>query len=415
MQAQPGQPPAPQQPQQPAFSGWGSERAPQLTLAQIQAQEEVERQLRDVEAARAEEERRAAAASSGAAGSVWAAGGLPAILAQPAPPTAKPASFADLMAQQNATAPKAPPAQQRAAPPAAPRAAAAPTPQRPAPEDDEDALLWDYGAAPAPPVTAAPPPPATASPTKAAVTPVAKGKKKGKGGAVDPAADAALSNGAAMSPPASATFGGGDGGMDPKMTQWCGQQMLALTGNDDTTLADFLFSLPTDDEVHSYLTMYLGKSAAIDTFAREFTLRKRAARGTGESAEWTTAGRRGGKDSPATKGDEDANGFQAPKGKKCVRGLEHLARCPRPPPNLARVLHRVPRLPSASQGPRQKGDRPFAPWLLRRVEPHHAGGDRLPRVSFGRDRRPPSTSALRAAPFSPVATAVGRPHRESGP
>jgi len=68
--------------------------------------------------------------------------------------------------------------------------------------------------------------------------------------------------------------------------------------------------------VQSYLTMYLGKSNAIDTFAKEFQLRKRAASGRGESVDWQTAGRRGGKDSPATKGEEDANGFQAPRGKK---------------------------------------------------------------------------------------------------
>jgi len=104
--------------------------------------------------------------------------------------------------------------------------------------------------------------------------------------------------------------------MPPAMQQWCAAQMLALTGNDDTTLADFLFSLHTDDEVQSYLTMYLGKSNAIDTFAKEFQLRKRAASGRGESVDWQTAGRRGGKDSPATKGEEDANGFQAPRGKK---------------------------------------------------------------------------------------------------
>ena len=40
--------------------------------------------------------------------------------------------------------------------------------------------------------------------------------------------------------------------------------------------------------MHSYLTMYLGESKAVDTFAKEFTLRKRAARGTGESRDWQT-------------------------------------------------------------------------------------------------------------------------------
>ena len=76
------------------------------------------------------------------------------------------------------------------------------------------------------------------------------------------------------------------------MRDWCAGQMASLTGSDDTTLADFLFSLTSDDEVHSYLTMYLGQSKGVDQFAKEFTLRKRAARGTGVSREWQTYARR---------------------------------------------------------------------------------------------------------------------------
>ena len=49
-----------------------------------------------------------------------------------------------------------------------------------------------------------------------------------------------------------------------------------------------IWCVQADDEVHSYLTMYLGASKAVDSFAKEFTLRKRAARGTGESREWQT-------------------------------------------------------------------------------------------------------------------------------
>ena len=69
--------------------------------------------------------------------------------------------------------------------------------------------------------------------------------------------------------------------------------MLALTGNDDTTLTHFLFSLQNDDEIASYLSMYLGDTPTVRNFAQEFTLRKRAARGTGESREWQKAGRGG--------------------------------------------------------------------------------------------------------------------------
>ena len=45
--------------------------------------------------------------------------------------------------------------------------------------------------------------------------------------------------------------GPGDGQMPAAMASWCGQQMLSLTGNDDTTLADFLFSLSSDAEAPS--------------------------------------------------------------------------------------------------------------------------------------------------------------------
>eukprot|EP00966_Prymnesium_polylepis_P075861 1759251-Prymnesium_polylepis.1 len=68
--------------------------------------------------------------------------------------------------------------------------------------------------------------------------------------------------------------------------------MLSLTGADDVTLAHFLFSLQNDAEIHSYLSMYLGESSAVATFAKEFTLRKRAARGTGEVVEWQTCAAR---------------------------------------------------------------------------------------------------------------------------
>ena len=97
-------------------------------------------------------------------------------------------------------------------------------------------------------------------------------------------------NGGTSSPPpeAVAGFGGAEGGMPGSMSVWCQQQMLSLTGNDDTTLADFLYSLTSDDEVRSYLNMYLGESKAVEAFAKEFTLRKRAARGTGESRDWQT-------------------------------------------------------------------------------------------------------------------------------
>jgi len=54
------------------------------------------------------------------------------------------------------------------------------------------------------------------------------------------------------------------------------------------TLAHFLYSLEQENEVESYLSMYLGASDAVTAFSKEFTLRKKAARGIGESRDWQT-------------------------------------------------------------------------------------------------------------------------------
>ena len=219
------------------------------------------------------------------------------------PPSKAPTSFAELMAV----------AQGRPSPSAAATAAA------------DDGLLWDYGA-PAPP-TASAPLRAGGSPTKGAVpgataaaasSPAQPGSekvkrgKKGKGGDSPDANGTGAGAGTALE--AAASFGGSDAPMPPAMIKWCGQQMKALTGNDDTTLVQFVFSLHSEDEVHSYFATYLGTSKAVDTFANEFTLRKRAARGVGESREWQTAG--GKKAAAATPPKEDENGFSAPKGRK---------------------------------------------------------------------------------------------------
>ncbi|KOO29771.1 hypothetical protein Ctob_005722 [Chrysochromulina tobinii] len=283
---QPGQPPLGTG--QPAFSGWGQQQAAPLSLAQIQAAEEIERRTSISQI-------------------LAPTGGLPpaAPVSAAGPPSKAPTSFAELMAV----------AQGRPSPSAAATAAA------------DDGLLWDYGA-PAPP-TASAPLRAGGSPTKGAVlgaaaaaaaasspaqpgSEKAKRGKKGKGGDSPDANGAGAGAGTALE--AAASFGGSDAPMPPDMIKWCGQQMKALTGNDDTTLAQFVFSLHSEDEVHSYFATYLGTSKAVDTFANEFTLRKRAARGVGESREWQTAG--GKKAAAATPPKEDENGFSAPKGRK---------------------------------------------------------------------------------------------------
>jgi len=301
-------------------------------MAQIQAQEEVERRQREAEAAAAAEQRRQAAAAAGSKGGAgaWVSGtAISQILAPagggaPPPAAGKPTSFAELMAVQ----------QQSLTPTRG--AAAATQPVATVADPADDGLLWDYGPAGVPPPTTAAPPTAAAQPAPAstsATTPIkgaaappsvggtaaTKKGKKSKGGAADASLAADGGNGVTALE-AAAGFGGGDAPMPENMQVWCATQMKQLTGNDDTTLADFLYSLPSDDEVHSYLSMYLGSSHAVETFAKEFTLRKRAARGQGESREWQTAGRKG-KDSPhGGGGREDENGFNQPKGKKAGRG-----------------------------------------------------------------------------------------------
>ena len=213
----------------PAFAGWGNANTGTLSLAQIQAQEEKERRARDAQAAHEAEMRAAQVASmGGAAASAWGTGNLSKVLtpAEQAPPPMT--SFADLIAQQGG-----PP--QSAHPPraAAPRAAAPPA-------DVDDGLLWDYGAAPAPPP---PSRPAAASQPAAKLTPDKTAEKKGKKAPkASPEAGPNAAQGVALGDD-TAAFGGGDAAMPPAMMTWCVSQMTALTGNDDTTLADFLFSL----------------------------------------------------------------------------------------------------------------------------------------------------------------------------
>ena len=71
-----------------------------------------------------------------------------------------------------------------------------------------------------------------------------------------------------------------------------------------------------DEEIVSYLSMYLGDTPTVRGFAREFALRKKAARGLGESRDWQKAGRGNkGKESEAAPEEED-DGFTAGKSKR---------------------------------------------------------------------------------------------------
>ncbi|KAL3926657.1 MAG: hypothetical protein SGPRY_003199, partial [Prymnesium sp.] len=250
--------------QSPAWGGWPQQQTAngalmnggrQMTLQQIQEQEEAQRKQKEREAAAAAAAAAAArpAVKAGGVASAWGSGTIPG-----KPPAAAPPPMTAFATQ---------PAPVQAAPTRV-------TEPQPSASLDDDGLLFDYRNEAASVVA-----PSPVAPTST------KKKKKGKGGEESPPA---ASTSAPPVGDADAGFGLSESGMPPQMAQWCEGQMHALTGADDVTLAHFLYSLQNDDEIHSYLTMYLGESAAVSSFATEFTLRKRAARGTGESVEWKT-------------------------------------------------------------------------------------------------------------------------------
>jgi len=191
----------------------------------------------------------------------------------------------------------------------------------PAAIDDHSGLLWDYGA-PAPETRPAPAPAPPRQPTSNGATPFptlspvdaqppTKSKKK-KGKAEE--APSPANNGRREPADEGETFDLDGGQMPPSMARWCKEQMMALTGNDDTTLTQFLFTLQNDGEVESYLSVYLGDSPAVASFAKEFALQKRAARGMGASREWQTAKPRS-KQPSAQQGGEESEAAKAAKRK----------------------------------------------------------------------------------------------------
>ena len=57
-----------------------------------------------------------------------------------------------------------------------------------------------------------------------------------------------------------------------QFSKWCQEELTKITGSDDSTLAEFLMSLHSAQEVHEYVIDFLGPSA--QAFANEFVLRK---------------------------------------------------------------------------------------------------------------------------------------------
>eukprot|EP00854_Cymbomonas_tetramitiformis_P000683 gene683-1138_t len=68
---------------------------------------------------------------------------------------------------------------------------------------------------------------------------------------------------------------GKSGSSKTTFRQWAESHMSSITGSTDTTLIDFLLTLPSDGEVMEYMGMYLGKSPNVTAYATEFIKRKR--------------------------------------------------------------------------------------------------------------------------------------------
>jgi len=93
---------------------------------------------------------------------------------------------------------------------------------------------------------------------------------------------------------------------------WCRSEMKALNGSDDTTLVDFLVSLPSAGEVTEYVQLYLGDTERAKSFGAELIRIKRTSPGIvgggaggggdfadpgggGGEGEWEGAGKKKGK------------------------------------------------------------------------------------------------------------------------
>lgn len=58
------------------------------------------------------------------------------------------------------------------------------------------------------------------------------------------------------------------------LESWAKEQMKRLNGTEDLTLVSFCMSLQDPDEIHQYLTVYLGESKEVSQFANELIARK---------------------------------------------------------------------------------------------------------------------------------------------
>lgn len=63
--------------------------------------------------------------------------------------------------------------------------------------------------------------------------------------------------------------------MSPKFRRWCVQEMIRLSGHDDTTLVDYCFTLQSPAEIRESMSGTLGSTPGVSQFASEFIRRKK--------------------------------------------------------------------------------------------------------------------------------------------
>ena len=71
----------------------------------------------------------------------------------------------------------------------------------------------------------------------------------------------------------SSAFGGPT--MSPGFRRWCVQEMIRLSGHDDTTLVDYCFTLQSPAEIRESMSGTLGSTPGVSQFASEFIKRKK--------------------------------------------------------------------------------------------------------------------------------------------
>lgn len=74
-------------------------------------------------------------------------------------------------------------------------------------------------------------------------------------------------------PKPSNAFGGPT--MSPGFRRWCVQEMIRLSGHDDTTLVDYCFTLQSPAEIRESMSGTLGSTPGVSQFATEFIKRKK--------------------------------------------------------------------------------------------------------------------------------------------